>query len=68
MARRHDRLSSEIGIFLQKYARPKHAGHDPNDRTYDRNVERVVKRMDPEELDALIRGDDLDEPIDSAER
>jgi hypothetical protein len=36
-------------------------GHDPNDRRYDREVERRVKRMDPEELDAMMRGEDLGE-------
>jgi len=31
---------------------------DPNDRQYDRKVERTVKRMDPRELDAIIREDE----------
>ena len=54
------KLEAEVGIFVQKYARKKHAGHDPNDRTYDREVERVIKKMDPRDLDELLRGE-LDE-------
>jgi hypothetical protein len=31
---------------------------DPNDRHYDRDVERAVKRMNPIELDRLMRDDE----------
>jgi hypothetical protein len=33
-------------------------GVEPNDREYDRGVEKAVKRMDPEELDRLLRDDE----------
>lgn len=36
-----------------------------NDRQYDRNPERKIKSMDPEELDELMRGapeEDTDKP------
>jgi hypothetical protein len=48
-------LQAEIGTFLKKYARKAHAGHDPNDRSYSRKIEAVVKRMRAEDLDALIQ-------------
>jgi hypothetical protein len=56
-----DRLEGEIGAFVRQYARRKHAGHDPNDRRYDRELERTIKHMDPRELDLLMRGEDEDE-------
>ncbi len=43
---------------MRQYGRRAHAGHDPNDRGYDRKVERMVKRMPPQELDRLLNGDD----------
>ena len=51
---------ADLGLFLQKYRRKAHRGHDPNDRTYDHNVEKKIKRMKAEDVDRLIRGDDAD--------
>lgn len=31
---------------------------DPNDRHYDRKLEQKIKRMDPKDLDALMRDDE----------
>jgi len=48
---------------MRQYRRKKHAGHDPNDRGYSREVEQLVKNMDPVELDRILRGEvDNDEP------
>jgi hypothetical protein len=49
---------------MQQYERKKRPGHgEPNDRQYDRKLESAVKRMDPAELDALLRGEiDEDDP------
>ena len=58
MNKQRQRLQAQVGIFVQKYARKAHAGHDPNDRSYDRRVEAKIKRMHPEELDALLQGED----------
>ncbi len=63
MSRRKQRLANDIDIFMRKYSRKRSPGSDPNDRDYDRKVEEMVKRMDPMELDALLRGED-DEPLD----
>jgi hypothetical protein len=53
------KLAEDIAVFVQQYGRKKRAsGYDPNDRDYDRKIEKLVKRMDPVELDTLLRGDD----------
>ena len=58
MSKRRQSLAGKIGAFIRQYARKKYAGHDPNDRRYDRKVEKTVRHMKPEELDRLIRGDE----------
>ena len=54
-ARRADQLASFVGQYARKARR---GGLDPNDRRYDRSVEREVKRLPPIEFDALLRGDE----------
>ena len=51
-------LAQKMGEFLRQYGRKKHAGSDPNDRSYDREIEKKLKHMDPVELDELLRGED----------
>ena len=51
------RLTGELGTFMRQYGRKKDPHHDPNDRGYDRELERLVKQMDPAELDELLHGD-----------
>jgi hypothetical protein len=59
MVNRKERLASELGVFVAKYGRKHGPPRDePNDRKYDRRIEQLVKQMDPQELDALLRGDD----------
>ena len=41
--------------FAEQYARKAQRGKEPNDRKYARKVEKIVKRMDPEQLDSLLR-------------
>jgi hypothetical protein len=43
---------------VQKYARKAHAGHDPNDRHYDRKTEKEMRRLRPDELSELLSGSD----------
>jgi hypothetical protein len=64
---RRERLAGQIKTFIQQYGSqhgpPK---QEPNDRKYDRNIAKLVRRMDPQELDDLLREDDLsDEPHDA---
>lgn len=43
-------------LFVQRYGRKARTGGlDPNDRNYDHRVEDAVRRMKPEQFDALIR-------------
>jgi len=55
------RIRRELGSFLDSYGRKAHAGHDPNDRGYDRKLEQRIKRMPAEELDELLNGDEPEE-------
>ncbi len=52
---------------MDQYGRKKRPGSgEPNDRKYDRKIESTVKRMDPQELDELLRGDEPDDPETAA--
>ncbi len=58
MNQRKQRLENQIGAFVQQYGRKKGTGgRDPNDRSYDRKIESLVARMDPEELDEILHGE-----------
>jgi hypothetical protein len=52
------RRAAEVMKFLIQYRRKAHKGWDPNDRSYDREIEHKVKRMNPILLDRLIREDE----------
>ena len=58
MSKRGKKLRQEIRAFVQQYGRKSDAPHDPNDRRYDRDIERMVQRMKPEELDAIMNEGD----------
>jgi hypothetical protein len=60
LSKRGKKLRQEIRTFLQQYGRKANKNIDPNDRRYDRRIEALVKRMKPEELDEIMRGDDED--------
>jgi hypothetical protein len=60
LSKRGKKLRQEIRTFLQQYGRKANKNIDPNDRRYDRRIEALVKRMKPEELDRIMRGDDED--------
>lgn len=56
---RRDWLRKHLPPFLREYGRTSHRpGWDPNDRHYDRKLEQEIKRMDPQELDSLMRDED----------
>ncbi len=52
--------ASVIGLFLQQYQRKAQRGAEPNDRQYDRKIERYIRRMKPEELDKVLNGEEDD--------
>ncbi len=62
--RRKKKLAGDLAAFLRQYRRKSNAPHDPNDRSYDRKLEAKIKRMRPEELDALMRDQVEDEGQD----
>jgi hypothetical protein len=59
MSKRRQNLAGKIGAFIRQYARKK-SPNDPNDRRYDRKVEKTVRHMKPEELDRLMRDETSD--------
>ncbi|WP_081081918.1 hypothetical protein [Burkholderia stagnalis] len=48
-------LASELNRFVQQYAR-KALASEPNDRQYDRKLEKKMKRLSPFELSDLPSG------------
>ncbi|RVC60944.1 MAG: hypothetical protein EOS65_18695 [Mesorhizobium sp.] len=50
--------AADIAVFVSQYGRKAQKGIEPNDRRFDEDVERRIKRMDPVELDHLIRDDE----------
>jgi hypothetical protein len=47
-----------LQLFAQQYGRKAQKGEEPNDRRYDRKIEKTVKKMKPEVLDRLLRDED----------
>jgi hypothetical protein len=50
--------AAAVQLFARKYGRKAQKGVEPNDRRYDRKMEQAVKRLKPETLDELLRGDE----------
>lgn len=52
-------MVAAIGLFIRRYRRTaRRGGLDPNDRSFDLDVQRQLKRMAPEQLDRLMRDDE----------
>jgi hypothetical protein len=51
-------VAASVRRFVNQYGRKAQKGFEPNDRRYDRKVERAVKRMKPDQLDKLLRDDE----------
>ena len=64
VSKRTERLRGKLGSFVSQYGRKKNQ-NDPNDRRYSREVEQLVKQMDPRELDELLHGDEPDDEAGS---
>jgi hypothetical protein len=50
------RLANDAARYLRQVGRKATPAH-PNDRDHDRRLEQKLKRMPPEEVDALFRDD-----------
>ncbi|AVR13811.1 hypothetical protein A8H33_05740 [Burkholderia vietnamiensis] len=57
------RLAGELSRFVQQYARKAQAS-EPNDRQYDRKLEKKMKRLSASELSDLLSQDEQ-EPVES---
>ncbi len=55
---RRERLSGDLSHFVRAYARKAQRHTEPNDRRYDRWVEKKVKTMDPFRLSDLLNDED----------
>ncbi|WP_175884618.1 hypothetical protein [Burkholderia sp. BCC0044] len=55
---RPSRLAGELGLFVKQYGRNAQKHLDPNDRRYDRDTERVMRRLSPADLSDLLADDD----------
>ena len=58
VAERRARKSATLRTFVNQYGRKSQKGIEPNDRRYDRRLEAIAKRMNPIELDRMLRGDE----------
>jgi hypothetical protein len=52
--------AAEVAVFAKQYARRRQKGVEPNDRSYDRELEEQLKKLDPIELDRILRDDQED--------
>lgn len=55
---KNKRLADSTAVYLRQIGRKAQKGIEPNDRTYDRKLDEKLKRMRPEDVDALFRGED----------
>ncbi len=56
---KRDQRAARIALYFQQVGRPAQKnGLDPNDRRYDHEIEREMRGIKPQELDALLNGDD----------
>ena len=56
MSKRNRRLAGDLAKFTKQCGRKKRKNGDPNDRGYDKTLQRTIRRMDPSELDELLDG------------
>ena len=52
--KRKEWLKKKVGAFVKSYTRQAQRGVEPNDRKYDRDVERHLKNLSAEELNELL--------------
>ena len=57
MACSKKKIKLSIGTFLRQYRRIRDTHVDPNDRHYDRKLEKIIKTVKPEDLSDLMFGE-----------
>lgn len=55
---KHALRVAEIAQFIRQVGRKSQKGAEPNDRRHDRKLEEMVRRLNPEELDRMLRDDE----------
>jgi len=64
--RKRARLVGRLGTFIQQYGRKAQKQGDPNDRRYDKKVEKAMRVLRPDELSELLAGDGAsEEPVNA---
>ncbi|MEK2605408.1 hypothetical protein [Burkholderia arboris] len=66
IANRTSRLAGELCVFAKRYGRKAQKHLDPNDRRYDHDVERTMRRLSPADLSGLLAGDEAEGEHDIA--
>ncbi|BCF96236.1 hypothetical protein PPGU19_008050 [Paraburkholderia sp. PGU19] len=51
------RLVRELACFVQRYGRKAQKRGDPNDRQYDKKLEKTMRRLPPTDLSDLLSDD-----------
>lgn len=59
---KRQRLSDATARYLRQIGRQAQKGVEPNDRRFDHKLDEKLKRMRPEDVDALFRGEDEEAP------
>lgn len=57
------KLAGDVAIYLKEIGRKAQKGREPNDRGFDRELDRKLKQMRPEDVDALMRDGDIDDDV-----
>jgi hypothetical protein len=58
---REERLRERVANHVRHAGRKAQKGVEPNDRKYDPDFQNSLRRMSPEELDALMHRDERDD-------
>ena len=61
-SRKQAQVATRVDEYLDRVGRKSNTNGDSNDRKVDRKIARKLRRMKPEDLDALIRA--VDDPDD----
>ncbi len=61
MKKRVEQLEGELFAFIKKYSRKSQRRTEPNDRRYDRKIEKWLKTAKPDELSKLLNQEEKNE-------
>ncbi len=61
MKKRVEQLEGKLFAFIKKYSRKAQRRTEPNDRRYDRKIEKWLKTAKPDELSKLLNQEEKNE-------